>query len=259
MPPVVTCAECVDRLTDYQAGRLGEPDRAVIDEHLSDCPDCRRFAAQLMATDGLLKHSPRPAPSSDDRLPRDAGIQTSLSALRQLAESLDSKRADDLVQDVVTEAWAAGEDLDLKSLARTLTDRALADHAPLERGIDDFATGDLSERYDADADTPELFYPEFYVDGPDLGRFVDAPNQWGANHVHLGPEADLLTADLLQQVDEAVSRLTPPRGQVAQLVLLDGLSIDAAAEVLRLSPDATARALHEVRVHLRGVVAATFA
>jgi hypothetical protein len=37
------------------------------------------------------------------------------------------------------------------------------------------------------------------------------------------------------------------------------LSIDDAAEVLRLSPDVAARALHEVRVHLRGVVAATFA
>jgi DNA-directed RNA polymerase specialized sigma24 family protein len=246
-------------LTDYQTGRLAEPDRTVIDEHLSDCPDCRRFAAQLMATEALLKQSPRPVPSSGDRLPRHAGIQDSFSALRQLAESLDSKRADDLVQDVVTEALAAGGDLDLKSLARKLTDRALADHAPQERGTDDFATGDLSQRFDVDADTPELFYPEFYVDGPDLGRFVDAPNQWGANHVHLGPEADLLTADLLQQVDQAVSRLTPPRGQVAQLVLLDGLSIDDAAEVLRLSPDVAARALHEVRVHLRGVVAATFA
>ena len=259
MPPVVTCAECVDRLTDHQAGRLAEPDRAVIDEHLSDCPDCRRFAAQLTATEEMLEHSARPVPSSSAGLPRDAGLQAALSALRQLAESLDSKRADDLVQDVVTEAWSAGHDLDLKSLARTLTDRALADHAPLERGIRDFATGDPSQRLDVDADTPELFYPEFYVDGPDLGRFVDAPNQWGAGHAHLGPEADLLTADLLHQIDDAVGTLTPPHGQVAQLVLLDGLSIGDAADVLRLSSDATARALHQVRVHLRGVVATTFA
>jgi hypothetical protein len=56
-----------------------------------------------------------------------------LSSLRKLAGSLDRERADDLVQDVLAEALAAGEELDLEVLARTMTDRALADRAVVIR------------------------------------------------------------------------------------------------------------------------------
>lgn len=249
------CAQCVDHLTHRQTGLLADSDGAAIDEHLEQCVDCRRFNGQLVETDSLLELLPRPTPRTGKvAVPSDAEAEAVLVALQQVADSLDRSRADDLVQDVLAEALASGDKLDLNALTQSLIDRVLADGSPVSRGIDDFSTADRSQQLDPDADTSKLFYPEFYVEGPDLGGFVDAPNQWGGD-VRLTPEADLITGDLVQEVDDALAALKLPIGQIARLVLIDGMSIGSAAAAFRISPHEAAYALHTARVHLRGVVA----
>ncbi len=254
MPDEMTCADCVGQLTHHQTGVLAEPIRTVVDEHLAGCPDCAAFAEQLIATDTLLQSVPRPV-SRSGLAPGDHAPAV-LSALQQLADSLDRARADDLVQDVLTEALAVGEDLDLEILTRALVDRVLADGAD-ERQVSAFAVADRTQQLDVDADTPDLFYPQFYLDGPDLGRFITSPNIWGGDNQLLGPEDDLVTAELLDQVNEALDKLPPPAGPLAQLVLLDGMPITAAAAAMRLSPHEAASALHLARIRLRAAVATT--
>jgi anti-sigma factor RsiW len=52
--PRLTCREIVELLTDYLEGALSEPARARVDAHLTTCPDCTAYVAQMRTTIGLL-------------------------------------------------------------------------------------------------------------------------------------------------------------------------------------------------------------
>jgi anti-sigma factor RsiW len=46
----MNCREVTEFLLDYFAGGLPAGERAVFDEHLADCPDCRTYLAHYRQT-----------------------------------------------------------------------------------------------------------------------------------------------------------------------------------------------------------------
>ncbi len=52
--PRLTCRELVELLSDYVEGALDASERARVEAHLHNCPECRAYLAQLRATIGAL-------------------------------------------------------------------------------------------------------------------------------------------------------------------------------------------------------------
>jgi anti-sigma factor RsiW len=44
------CREAVELVTDYLEGALSERDRARLESHLSECPHCSEYLAQMRRT-----------------------------------------------------------------------------------------------------------------------------------------------------------------------------------------------------------------
>ncbi len=44
------CQEMVELVTDYLEGTLPARDRARFEAHIADCPNCRRYLAQMRTT-----------------------------------------------------------------------------------------------------------------------------------------------------------------------------------------------------------------
>ena len=50
----LVCREAVELVTDYLEGALPERDRRRLEGHLSDCPHCSEYLAQIRRTLDLL-------------------------------------------------------------------------------------------------------------------------------------------------------------------------------------------------------------
>ena len=50
----LVCREAVELVTDYLEGALAERDRRRLEAHLSDCPHCSEYLAQMRRTLDLL-------------------------------------------------------------------------------------------------------------------------------------------------------------------------------------------------------------
>jgi DNA-directed RNA polymerase specialized sigma24 family protein len=257
-----SCADCTDQLTAFQLGLLPETDDDIVSEHLESCPNCRIFSEQLQATAAVLEAFPQPetppalaaAVASSSPSPTGTDPDALLRQLCQLADSLDPRNAEDLVQSTFLAAVQRDPaELGFADLARDLADAALADEQPATRGLDHFGLGINASMLDPDGDTAELFYPDFYNEGPDIGRFVDSPGVWGSTNV-LTPEEDYSTTELYGVVDQALDQLPAPLEQLIQLVDIDQLSLLDAAAVLRLGRDDATLALHRARAHVRGAI-----
>ena len=92
---------------------------------------------------------------------------------------------------------------------------------------------------DPDADAAELFYPDFYTDGPDAGAWVDSPVAWGEARV-LRPEDDLVTTEAYGAVDAALAELDPIDAGLVTLVDIEGAPFSQAVLELDL-PSGEAR------------------
>ncbi len=46
----LSCRELVELATEYLEGALGAIERARVDGHLADCPDCAEYIAQIRRT-----------------------------------------------------------------------------------------------------------------------------------------------------------------------------------------------------------------
>ncbi len=44
------CQEVVELVTEYLEGTMADRDRARFDAHIADCPNCRRYLAQMRTT-----------------------------------------------------------------------------------------------------------------------------------------------------------------------------------------------------------------
>lgn len=113
--------------------------------------------------------------------------------------------------------------------------------------------GQLQE-FDPDADAGELFYPHFYVDGPDPGAWVQSPNSWPSGPRVLSPEEDLTTTELYGVVDTAIAQLDADGAQLLALVDMDGLDSSVAAQRLGLEDSAARRTLGAARNHVRAAL-----
>lgn len=81
---------------------------------------------------------------------------------------------------------------------------------------------------DADADEAELFYPDFYTDGPDAGAWIDPPMAWGEARV-LRPADALVTTEAFGVVDTALAELDRIDAALVTLVDIEGTRFGRAA------------------------------
>lgn len=51
---MLTCADVVKLITDYEEGRLTPAERRRFEEHVSICPPCRSFLGQMRTTVELV-------------------------------------------------------------------------------------------------------------------------------------------------------------------------------------------------------------
>jgi anti-sigma factor RsiW len=61
----MTCQELVELVTDYLEGALTREDVARFEAHLSVCPGCETYLAQVKATIALARASGDPVEPSD--------------------------------------------------------------------------------------------------------------------------------------------------------------------------------------------------
>ena len=54
----MTCQDLAQIVTDYWDGAMGPWERAEFERHLSVCPACRGFVAQMQATVEAIGHVP---------------------------------------------------------------------------------------------------------------------------------------------------------------------------------------------------------
>lgn len=253
------CAACVAQLTEAEFQLLPETDAATVTEHLSQCPDCRLFNEQLDTTREILAATPTPEVTVDlahvlgetGSEPADQRVEPSLDRLYRIAAALGVEDVDELVQQTLVDAIAQGAALDtgelIDRMTRTATARRGASTESLNQADPDTAS------YDPDSETAELFYPEFYEEGPDEGRFVDSPNDWG-HALRLAPEAELATIELFKVTDSAIDELQDLGRRLITLVDLEGASLEDAALGSRVSNERAAQALNRARIHVRGTI-----
>ncbi|MGH8952579.1 MAG: hypothetical protein ACRDX9_14300 [Acidimicrobiia bacterium] len=255
----LACAECVAHLAEVEFQLLPETDAEVVTEHLSECPDCRLFTEQLNSTRDLLAATPAPELTAEiaDNLKEsqselaDSSTAPSLERLYRVAAALGVEDADELVQQTLLDAVSEGKTLDSGALIDRLM-RAAGEMAGHPTESLDQADSDAIA-YDPDSETAELFYPAFYEDGPDAGRFVDSPNAWG-QAFRLAPEEDVATIELFGVTDSAIDELPEAGMRLITLVDIEGVSLDDAARALRVSKARGAQALNSARIHVRGAI-----
>jgi len=255
----LACAECVAHLAEVEFQLLPETDAEVVTEHLSECPDCRLFKEQLDSTRDLLAATPAPELTAEiaDVLKEsqselaDSSIEPSLERLYRVAAALGVGDADELVQQTLLDAVSEGATLDSGALIDRLTRAAEEMGGHPTESLDQADSDSIA--YDPDSETAELFYPEFYEDGPDAGRFVDSPNAWG-QAFRLAPEDDVATIELFGVTDSAIDELPEAGMRLITLVDIEGVSLDDAARALRVSKARGAQALNSARIHVRGAI-----
>lgn len=253
------CAACVAHLAEAEFELLPETDAEVVTEHLTQCPHCRLFNEQLATTREILAAIPAPRLTADvaDVLreapsdPADPGNELSVQRLYRVAAALDVEDADELVQRILLDAVSEEASLDSAGLIGRLIHAAAGDRGSLTESLDE-ADQALVE-YDADSETAELFYPDFYEEGPDAGRFVDSPNDWG--HVRrLAPEEEAATIELYGIADSAVDELPDLGMRLITLVDIEGVALQDAARGLGVSKERAAQELNIGRIHVRGAI-----
>lgn len=52
----LVCREVVELVTDYLEGTMPPRERARFESHIADCPNCRRYLAQMRTTLAVLGH-----------------------------------------------------------------------------------------------------------------------------------------------------------------------------------------------------------
>jgi len=251
----ITCRAAVRAASDHLAGLLSDAERRELDEHLAGCDGCSNLMDQLRSTVAVL--GARPEVQVPDSLhsmvtlsggDRAEALTAQLPHLYALANALDANAADDLVQETLTSALADPDADTTGSVLAAALERLAAGRGPYFESPAIPIPGS-----DPDADEAELFYPDFYTDGPDAGAWVDPPVAWGEARV-LRPEDDVITAEAYGAVDAALAELDPLDAGLVTLVDIEGAPFSRAVLQLDLpSGDARyrlARARFAVRAAL---------
>jgi DNA-directed RNA polymerase specialized sigma24 family protein len=251
----LTCQAAVHAASDQLAGLLSDAERGALEDHLAGCDSCSSLMDQLRSTVAVL--GSRPEVQVPDSLramvahtggDRAEALTAQLPHLYALANALDANAADDLVQETLTSALADPDtDTTGSGLAATLT-RLAAEGGP---DVDSPAVPTAGS--DPDADAPELFYPDFYTDGPDAGAWVDSPVAWGEARV-LRPEDDLVTTEAYGVVDAALAELDPIDVGLVTLVDIEGAPFSRAVRELDLPSGEARERLARARFAVRAAL-----
>jgi DNA-directed RNA polymerase specialized sigma24 family protein len=251
----LTCRAAVHAASDQLAGLLSDAERGALEDHLAGCDSCSCLMDQLRTTVAVL--GSRPEVQVPDSLRamvahteggRAEALTAQLPHLYALANALDANAADDLVQETLTSALADPDtDTTGSGLAATLT-RLAAEGGP---DVDSPAVPTAGS--DPDADEAELFYPDFYTDGPDAGAWVDSPVAWGEARV-LRPEDDLVTTEAYGVVDAALAELDPIDVGLVTLVDIEGAPFSRAVRELDLPSGEARERLARARFAVRAAL-----
>jgi DNA-directed RNA polymerase specialized sigma24 family protein len=251
----LTCQAAVHAASDQLAGLLSDAERGALEDHLAGCDSCSCLMDQLRSTVAVL--GSRPEVQVPDSLramvahtggDRAEALTAQLPHLYALANALDANAADDLVQETLTSALADPDtDTTGSGLAATLT-RLAAEGGP---DVDSPAVPTAGS--DPDADEAELFYPDFYTDGPDAGAWVDSPVAWGEARV-LRPEDDLVTTEAYGVVDAALAELDPIDVGLVTLVDIEGAPFSRAVRELDLPSGEARERLARARFAVRAAL-----
>jgi DNA-directed RNA polymerase specialized sigma24 family protein len=251
----LTCQAVVHAASDQLAGLLSDAERGAFEDHLAGCDSCSCLMDQLRSTVAVLGSRPEVrVPDSLRALVAHTGggraeaLTAQLPHLYALANALDTNAADDLVQETLTSALADPDtDTTGSGLAAALTRLAA------ERGPDVESPAVPTAGSDPDADEAELFYPDFYTDGPDAGAWVDPPVAWGEARV-LGPEDALVTSETYGAVDAALAELDPIEVGLVTLVDIDGTPFGRAVLELDLPSGEARERLARARFAVRAAL-----
>jgi DNA-directed RNA polymerase specialized sigma24 family protein len=251
----LTCHAAVHAASDQLAGLLSDAERDALEDHLADCDNCSCLMDQLRSTVAVL--GSRPEVQVPDSLramvahtegDRAEALAAQLPHLYTLANALDANAADDLVQATLTSALADPDtDTTGSGLAAALTRLAA------EGGPDVESPAVPTAGSDPDADAAELFYPDFYTDGPDAGAWVDSPVAWGEARV-LRPEDDLVTTEAFGVVDAALAELDPIDAGLVTLVDIEGAPFNQAVLELDLPSGEARERLARARFAVRAAL-----
>ena len=264
-------------------GSLPADTAAHLAEHVRNCRDCAMYVQQMATTKALISAR---ALRNDDQAAV-SGQEVSAQANRALvavARASDPAHADDLVQEVWDhflglaqgalpnrgelleyllqhlDEHQSQEDSETEVWADSLLHRHRhnpADFGELDLPSDPGAQHSIREladldQLDVDADTAELYFPDFYDDGADSTTWGSPPTAWPTLTRILGPAADLSTAELYVQVDAAFDELPEPVADVVNLVDVEGQSLEQAMSLFALSRREAEKHLILGRNHLRG-------
>ena len=69
----LVCREVVELVTEYLGGTLSAHDRARLDEHLSSCPPCTAYLAQMRTTLELAAELASPDQRPDEQAAKQLG------------------------------------------------------------------------------------------------------------------------------------------------------------------------------------------
>jgi DNA-directed RNA polymerase specialized sigma24 family protein len=251
----LTCRAAVHAASDQLAGLLSDAERSELEDHLAGCDSCSCLMDQLRSTVAVL--GSRPEAQVPDSLramvaqtdsDRAKALTAQLPHLYALANALDANAADDLVQETLTAALA---DPDTDTTGHGLA--AALERLAAERGPEVESPAAPTAGSDPDADAAELYYPDFYTDGPDAGAWVDPPVAWGEARV-LGPDDDLVTTEAYGAVDAAFGRLDPIDAGLVALVDIEGAPFSQAALELDLPSGEARQRLARARFAVRAAL-----
>lgn len=264
-------------------------------DHVKECRACSAYLTQVATTSAAvaMRHNAPDSPRGRvDEVPGGSGdaLRTH-QLLVALATAADPAHADELVQDTwqhllevspgTTPTRVELSDHLLGHIRTHAHDDATDDSAwadalsrPHRRKAPDAGGADLPvdlsgvtshqaaadlDRLDTDADLAELFYPDFYADGPNADRWVRPPSAWPSVTRILGPDAESQTTELYGVVDAAFDQLPSQVGDALYLADLEGNTPEAVAESLGIERDVVLSHLSVGRNHLRGRIDAYLA
>lgn len=262
----VSCSRIVSIASDYLDGVLPPEERAEVDAHLEGCDSCPLHLAQLRTTIKILGE--RPDVVVPDELRQMLADMSATESLADVAAQAATDHTGYLLglarafrpeapQDAIQSTWLSALNEGPEAFTRErLTQLLLAqddgDNDMRSWNDHDGGADRTVEQLDVDADSAELFYPAFYLEGPDAGAWIDPPNAWPNHNRILGPETDLTTTELYGVVDDALGDLSPLQATAVSLVDFDGETSESAATTLGVDVAELRHALNTARNHLRG-------
>lgn len=286
--PMTTCRETASIGVVALDGELAPGVAQDLAEHVKGCRDCSAYLTQVATASAAvaMRHNASDSPVSGAG-EVSGGSGDSLRThqlLVALATAADPAHAEELVQDTwqhLLEAspgksptrvelsdhllghirtHAHDDETDYSVWADALShphrhkssDAGGADVPADASGVTNYRAAADLDQLDVDADRAELFFPDFYDDGPNTDSWVSPPSHWPSVTRILGPDAELQTTELYSVVDAALEQMPSQVGDALYLADLEGHTPETVAGLMGIERNVVLSHLSVGRNHLRG-------